>query len=60
MTGMVWIVLCAALLYFEVSYRRFRREVLQALGGKREVPHGKLRHYSPHRTAIDEKRRTNQ
>lgn len=60
MTGLLCIVLCAALLYFEVSYRRFKKEVLQALDGKREVVRGKMRHLSPHRLAVDEKRRTNQ
>ena len=57
MTGLLCILLCAALLYFEVSYRRLQREVRSLAG--REIPCGKLRHLSPHRRAVDEKRRTN-
>ena len=60
MTAFFCIVLCAAILYFEVSYRRFKREVLHIAVGERKAPHGRLRHLSPHRTAVDEKRRTNQ
>lgn len=59
MTGILCIAVCMALLWFEVSNRRFQRRVLSLLG---ETPKkGRVtRHLSPHRRAVDEKRRTNQ
>lgn len=58
MTGLLCIVLCAALLYFEVSYRRLQKEV-RSFAGQSEMPRVRLRHLSPHRRTVDEKRRTN-
>lgn len=58
MTGLLCILLCAALLYFEVSYCRLQREV-RSLSRRSDAPCSRLRHLSPHRRAVDEKRRTN-
>ena len=60
MTGILCILMCAAFLYFEVSHRRLKKEVDRLATGKGEIPHGKARHLSPHRRAVDAKRRINQ
>ncbi len=58
MMGLLCILVCAALLYFEVSYRRLQSEVRRLTRGD-VPPCSRMRHLSPHRRAIDEKRRTN-
>ena len=58
MTGVLCIAVCMALLWFEVSNRRFQSQVLSLLGQPKKS--GGTRHLSPHRRAVDEKRRTEQ